>query len=467
MKERCITIGKMFGVLFVSTIFGTLLLTFAYSLPTDKIIYNVNNSLDIYKYEFDKPHWAGGTHDYNSVQGYSSIHTHLDNFTDAVMLLKAMYPVEDNAFGELLRDLKATCSVEDHVFMAMLINPSWHMVKASPIHTLIFAKEDPLKIDSNSVDTYCLYWHGYLTILKPALMFATVQDLRVLNLYIQMILIATALIFIYRRLGLREMYAFLFVIATINPVTTAMNFQNSDIFYIILLATIFILWKNEFLLRGQNYLYFFLIIGIVTTYFDFLTYPITGLGIPLCICVMMNKEFFFNVSLKKIFTKLSSYIFAWGFGYFGMWIAKWAVIYVAAKVYEIEKLSNIIFYGAINQALYRFSTTLPPENGGTTFNPLEVFERNFVALMNDPFPIFLGLCTISLLYVLIMHRKNFKPTRGILVTFGLIALLPFIWYAVVKNHSWIHAYMTYRNLTIPLFSLSCFFIASLKKSEEN
>ena len=465
MKERCITIGKMFGVLFVSTIFGALLLTFMYSLPTDKIIDNVNNSLDIYKHELDKPHWAGGTHG-SSVQGYSSIHTNLDNFTDAVMLLKAMYPVEDNAFGELLRDLKATGSVEDHAFMAMLLNPSWHMVNVSPIHTLIFAKEDPLKIDSNSVDTYGFYWHGYLTILKPALMFAPVQDLRVLNLYIQMILMATALILIYRRLGLCEMYAFLLVIATINPVTTAMNFQNSDIFYIMLLATIFILWKNEFLLRGKNYLYFFLIIGIVTTYFDFLTYPITGLGIPLCICVMMNKEIFFNVSLKKTFTKLSSYIFAWGFGYFGMWIGKWAVMYVAAKVYGLKKLSEI-FYAAIEHTLYRFSTTLPPEDGGNTFNPLEVFQRNFDALMNNPFPILLGLCAIALLYMLIMHRKNFRPTRGILVTFGVIALLPFIWYAVVKNHSWIHAYMTYRNLTIPLFSLSCFFIASLKKSEEN
>ena len=463
MKERCITIGKMFGVLFVSTIFGALLLTFMYSLPTDKIIYNVNNSLDIYKHELNMPHWAGGT---PGILNYSSIHTMIDNFTDSIMLLKAMYPVEDNSFAEKLRDLKVTCSVEDHAFMAMLLNPSWNFVNESPIDTLIFATEDPLKIDSNGVLIYELYWHGYLVILKPALMFATVQDLRVLNLYIQMILIATALILIYKKLGLREMYAFLLVIATINPVTTAMNFQNSDIFYIMLLATIFILWKNEFLLRGKNYLYFFLLVGIVTTYFDFLTYPITGLGIPLCIFVMMNKEFFFNASLKEIFTKLSSYIFAWGFGYGGMWIGKWAVIYVAAKAYGLKNAFNI-FYGGMNKVIYRFSTTLMPAEGGTTFNPVEVFERNFKALMNDPFPILLGLCAIALLYMLVMHRKNFHPTRGILLTFGVIALLPLLWYAVVKNHSYVHPFLTYRNLSVSLFSLSCFFITSLKKSEEN
>ena len=460
MKERCITISKMFGILFVSITFGTVWLTFVYSLPTDRIIFNVNNSVEIYKHELDGPHWAGGS------TGYSSIHTSLDNYTDAVMLLKAMYPVNDNAFKELLIDYKVNCSIEGNAFMAMLLNPSWHLVNDSPIHTLIFSKEDPLKIDSNIADIYPLYWHGYLTILKPALMIATVQDLRVMNLYIQMILIATALILIYKRLGIYEMYAFLFAVAVINPVTTAMNFQNSDIFYIMLLSTISILWKNEFLLRGKNYLYFFLLIGIVTTYFDFLTYPIVSLGIPLCICVMMNKKFFFNVSLKESFTKLSSYIFSWGFGYFGMWVGKWAVIYVTTLVYDIEDGTNI-FKAGIDRALYRFSTTLPPEEGGTNISILEVFERNFGALMNDPFPAFLGLGVIALLSLLIVHRKNFSPTREIFLTFGLIALMPLLWYAVVKNHSWIHSYMTYRDLTILLFSLSCFFITSLKNSEDN
>ena len=465
MKENCIVLGKMFGILFVSMIFGALLLTFVYSLPTDKIINHVNDSLDIYKHELDKPHWAGGTHDGEDVRGYSSIHTNLDNFTDAFMLLKAMYPIEDNAFAETIQNFGAPRPVEADAFMAMLLVPSWDPVpiSQSPVHTLILTKEDPVQLASNQLDLYVLYWHGYLTILKPALMFATVQDLRVMNLYIQMVLIATALILIYRRLGIFEMYAFLLVIAAINPVTTAMNFQNSDVFYIVLLSTIFILSRNEFLLRGRNYLYFFLIIGIVTTYFDFLTYPIASLGIPLCVCVMMNKKFFFTSTPKEILKKLSSYTFAWGFGYVGMWVSKWVVVFGGFIAYEIPDAS-IIFSAGINRVLYRLSTSLSPEQSGPTFNPIEVFERNFDALMSAPFPLFLGLCAIALLCLLIAHRKNFNPTRGALITFGLIALLPFVWYAAAKNHSWIHAYMTYRDLTVSLFSVSCFFIGCLREA---
>lgn len=194
-------------------------------------------------------------------------------------------------------------------------------------------------------------------ILKPALTFFPLSDLRILNLYLQLFLIATALILFYNKVGLLEMYAFLLAVAVINPVTTAMNFQNSDIFYIMLLSTIFILWKNEFLLRGNNYIYFFLIIGIVTAFLDFLTYPVTAFGISLCVCVLMNKKFFFSSNPVEVLKKLAAYAFAWGFGYGGMWAGKWAV------VYQLGKDKNV-FNAAINQATYRSSALLSPAEGG-------------------------------------------------------------------------------------------------------
>ncbi len=58
--EKISTLGKMIGIIAASTILGTLLLTFAYSLPTDKIIYNVQNSLAIYNKEGQEPLWTGG-----------------------------------------------------------------------------------------------------------------------------------------------------------------------------------------------------------------------------------------------------------------------------------------------------------------------------------------------------------------------------------------------------------------------
>ncbi len=274
-------------------------------------------------------------------------------------------------------------------------------------------------------------------------------------MYLQMFLIATALILFYRRLGLLEMYAFLLVVAVINPITTAMNFQNSDIFYIMLLSTIFILCKNEFLLRDKNYLYFFLIIGIVTAYFDFLTYPITALGIPLCVCVLMNKNFFFTSTLKKVFIKLSSYLIAWGFGYAGMWAGKWFL----ATLFTSQ---NVIKNALLN-AMYRTSTTLVASEGGHSFTMLDVFKRNIDALFSGSLPIILGVLAIFLMYLLIVNIQKFHVTKSMALTFLFVAVLPFVWYLAVKNHSYVHNFFTYRNLAITLFSLTCFFIESLRE----
>jgi hypothetical protein len=37
--------------------------------------------------------------------------------------------------------------------------------------------------------------------------------------------------------------------------------------------------------------------------------------------------------------------------------------------------------------------------------------------------------------------------------FVVIALYPFVWYFVLKNHSYIHNFFTYRNLSITVLSL--------------
>ena len=425
---KIFVLGKMFGIVVVAAFLGVALLIAAHSLPRDKIIDNVRSSLAIYNAEGQEPRWAD-----------IRLPSKVDNFTDVIMLMKATYPVED-------------------LTRSILLTPSWHLVDGSPIKTLTLAMENPEPESESVVWNYPQYWHGYLAILKPALMFAPVYDLRLLNFYAQMFLITTAMILIYRRLGLLEMYAFLLVVAVINPVTTAMNFQNSDIFYIVLLSTIFILLRNEFLLRGQNYLYFFLIIGIVTAYFDFLTYPVTDLGIPLCVCVLMNRKFFFTAELKKVAQKLSSYLFAWGFGYGGMWFAKWCL---AACIVD-----NFIYVSLLN-AQYRASSFTALSEGGIQFTAFDVIDKNLDALLGGPFSIVLLLTAIGIICLLVVQRQKFYVTKSMVLSFAVIILLPFAWYAVLKNHSYVHPFLEYRNLSIALFGLTCFFSESLRGLENN
>ena len=422
MEKILITLRNMAGILAASICVGAILILAAYSLPTSRIYHNVDRSARIYEFEKHAPFWAGGV-----------IHTRIDNFTDAIMLMKAAYPVEnliDSAF----------------------LNPSWKLIDDTPdmtVNTLIDVMKKERQADSE-IWYYPLYWHGYLVILKPALLISPVHDLRVLNFYFQFFLMLTALFLFYQRFGRNLTLAFALTLLTINPITAAINFQISDIFCIILLSTIFILKKNEMLLRGENYLYYFLILGIVTVYVDFLTYPFAAFGISLCVCVLMNKKFFFDAEPKKVLKKLSSYLFAWGFGYGGMWAGKWILATILTN-------QNVIA-AAINNVIYRTSTTLSATEGGTTFTFFDVIERNFSALMRGPLPIILALLLIYLIYLLIRRKKFLYTTKSMTLTFIFIIFLPFLWYAVLKNHSYVHDYMTYRNLAVTIFGTMSFFL---------
>ena len=418
------TLRNMFIIVALSILTGGVLISLAYFLPTSRIYHNVERSVKMYERERDFPYWAGGV-----------THTRIDNFTDCIMLMKAMYPVEnliDSAF----------------------LNPSWTLKKNSPTKTLVnvFNQNEPA---GENVWNYAQYWHGYLVILKPALMIAPIHELRVLNFYLQFFLAITALLFIYRRLGIYYFYAFMLALMVINPITTAINFQLSDVYHITILSVLFILIRNEFLLRGKNYLYFFLIIGILTAYIDFLTYPITALGLSLCMCILMNKEKFSTITPLEVFQRMSSYIFAWGFGYIGMWAGKW----ILASLLTGQN----VMLDAFNAGIYRTFSDLNENEGAHSFTLPEVFWRSFEGLTRGPLTIILIILVIYLLYRLIIKKEKVYASKSLKVAFVMVVLLPFLWIAVFQNHSYVHDFMAYRNLSVSVFGTICFFIESLKE----
>ena len=65
---------------------------------------------------------------------------------------------------------------------------------------------------------------------------------------------------------------------------------------------------------------FFLIVGILTSYFDFLTYPVVTLGIPLCCYFLLESDRLWN-NIKR----LTGFSVSWAIGYAGMCAAKWVI----------------------------------------------------------------------------------------------------------------------------------------------
>lgn len=255
-----------------------------------------------------------------------------------------------------------------------------------------------------------------------------------LNGIIQSSLLFIALYLINKRLGLKQTIAFFIAVLYLNPITMSLSLQFSTVYYITLLSNIFILLKDKEDLRSNGYKYF-LFIGIITVYFDFLTYPLITLGITLLtyLSIIYKREV---INIKDVI--ICSIM--WLVGYGGMWLSKWLLGSLIT--------GNNLILDAYNQAKFRVSR----EN----YTILDVIDRNIFESFFDykvgkTLIIIVVVSLIILIFLKIIKIKyiNIK----IIVPYLLISIYPFIWYAVLTNHSYIHFWMTYRNLAISIYAL--------------
>lgn len=292
-----------------------------------------------------------------------------------------------------------------------------------------------------SVATYPRYWHGYLIFLKPFFLFFDFADSRIFHLGLQIILIVTLISLLYRRKLVQYLIPLTLLLVLWNPASTGMCMQYYACFYLSVLSMIIILWKADLLLKNTFYFnLLFLIVGICTSYFDFLTYPIATLGLPLCIWLLLvpyNKKNLFHLIMNVVF---------WAIGYLGMWAEKWLLSSVILK-------ENIL-QDAIANIASRTSTTVDADQ----INRIDTLFYLFRTLIKWPYVIFFG---IPFLFILIRGiRKSIRANTGIsqakyakLLLFILIALIPCAWFFVTANHAYVHPRLVYRSWGVSLFAL--------------
>lgn len=411
-KKLCKYLINSLFILLISANIGSILLIAVYSLPASPMRENVARGTQVYNLEGNFPEIA---------IGYRS--TKLDNDTDATMLANAVYPVSD-----IIKD----------AFNVPMIGYKDRNDRLTSLLDYVNHVEGP-----TYVTTYPRYWHGYLIILKPLLLFFDFSDIRVLNMTVQFLLIVLCIFLMAKTKQSRYVPAFFTLIVIWNPVTISLSFQNSTCFYITILAIIFLLsvFQKRPIVK-HNLPYFFLLIGIITVYFDFLTYPLVTLGVPLVIW-LNEKENNLKQNLKDIII-CSAF---WGIGYIGMWLEKWIIASFVLKM-------NIIT-DAISQFLHHSSNELE----GITFSNWECIGRQVSVLLKWPY---LLLLIGTLEFILIKNRKNIllllekQNTISFIVSkivpYLLLCLYPFIWFCIASSHCYNNPKFTYRLLGITVFA---------------
>lgn len=433
--------GKLFIALIACIIIGTVSMIGVYSIPTNRLFSHAKSNAEMFEVSFATS-WAPGLP--SATLSYP---------TDAIMINNAIYQDSEGA-----------------VYNSMM-NPRYEDGAGYPTNSLYkvlqykkntsikprmkaITPADSFKDEKNTtheIETmyYPRYWHGYLVVLKPMLLFLDVSEIKMLMMIIQVLLLALTVYLINKRIGLGVAVAFLTTYIVLNPVTIALNFQNNTCYILSLICMVFVLLFNDSLRERNNYELFFMIWGCTTTFFDFLTYPLVVLGFSLCLVVLLN-----SFDKKHNIVDMIKISIAWSVGYVGMWIGK---MIVSALLAERNLLKT-----SIDSVLFRMGVNnLGHKQLETPF--LQTLKYNLTPLCNWS-SLFLLFIVFSIFVVLKKKGYRKELVNGKLYCLLLLSLYPIIWYLGTTNHSTIHYYMTYRELSISWFCLTTILLHNQRRN---
>ena len=377
--------------------FFALLLT--YSFPREKMKEHVLKNADYYS-----------QNDF-LVEGYPS--TRLDLYTDATMLSAAICPASENKIADVMLAPRRR----------LLGNENDRQLIAN------YTCEDETQVQ------YCYYpryWHGYLTVLKPLLLFFSTEDLHLIYFFVQSCLLLSLTAALIKKNQLPLAVCFGIGVLLLNPMVTALNFQNASIYLILLLSLLFLVctkkFDKDYLVNNQCFA-FFQIIGIAVAYFDFLTYPIVALGVPLLFLLYFSDTA--DAKKRVIYVILHSVMFF--AGYLGMYFCKWGLATLLTDV------------NVFKDAYEEFMILLNANSvEGAEITILEGLSRTISNYINPPY---LLLITSGILYAMLTVRKAKFTSNWLCRNFStaLVALYPFC-HMLASTHAYYHYFLYTVNL---------------------
>ena len=416
------------AILAVSAVVGTLLLILVFLLPVGPMRKNVEKSVsDMLKTGDEIPEDAFSQYLWKNRETY----------TDAIMVQNAIERLPDKSAYEHAMWMYHYDLEED-----------------------VWTPEDSLKAfcesheneNNMNLHIYARYWHGYLLYLKPLLLLFSWQHVVWLELLAQIALMIWVLVTAIRKKNVSVAIVTLGSFLFMKPVLVLVSLTMSVCWILTLLAVEYMLLHHDKLHERQLYPEFFLIVGILTSYFDFLTYPIVTLGIPLCCYFLLESD-----KLWSNIKKLIGFGISWAVGYAGMWAAKWVIADLTLHTGTIkDDIWSII--GRTEAIGGR-----PRMNGG--FYVIGLILQEYPAYMGIAAGVLAAVAVILLVTVFVKGR--WKDEYAQLLPLVIVAAIPFAWIVAVQHHSALHARFTFRILSVAAAAIITFIVLIVKQAKRS
>lgn len=369
------------------------------------------------------------------------------------VLVSAEYLCEKAPFYRLIPS-DASSRIDRHAD-AILVNLAWSCDDAHPLQSALksayyfdyYANENDnllYAVTNDAAPTldYMRYWHGSLVVLRPLLTLFTLPQIYVLCAVVLAVLFACACILIYRNFGRFPCFGFIFAACACSVFYVPFSLEYVPVFFLTFLSvpvTIYLL-KNKPEYTGMM----FFVLGSLTAYTDFLTSETLTCLLPLILVIL-------KVPAKPLLTCVKNGV-SWLLGYGLTWASKWLLYSVI--------LGKNGFSDALTQTMYR--TGGEAVSGGLISQIFGALLRNLrclfpFSLVKDPagmVSVVIVLVLLLMIYWLVRRQKNMPSCVPAL---WLIGILPYVRYAVLSNHAYLHYFFTYRAQFASVFCLFLIF----------
>ena len=295
---------------------------------------------------------------------------------------------------------------------------------------------------------YLRYWHGSAAMMRILHQFC---NIRTIYIFHAILLIALGFLLVLLLIKNRyqvEAFAFVFSMILVSAwyVPLALEYTYSFLCMLIIsiLAVVCAL-RKQYQLMGI----LFLISGMATVYFDFLTTETLSLLIPLILIIRIdNRQEAVNININvrnyRNWLHTIQYVLLWGIGYLGMWVMKWICASFVLKI-------NVMPYVTEHIAERIGGPVTSLEFTGNMY--IDAIIRNVRCLFPYEFGILGAVLVIAFLFFAIMlpaisgkvSIRNKVNMSNILLLI-LIAVIPFIRFLILHNHAYRHYTFTHRAL---------------------
>ena len=310
-------------------------------------------------------------------------------------------------------------------------------------------------VDAAMRTDYPRYWHGYAVTLRPLVTVLSIINIRYLNMMALMGLFALCYWHCRRRMG--GWMAAVFSIGLLMTFLLIAPFCQQ--YMTVTLLTLLSCWLLlAFWERLRDDLpEFFLILGSLVCFFDFLTFPVLALGYPLLVCLL----------LKSLDGSSTASLWKHTIGLSALWMGSYALTWLAKAIPGGLLTGQDVIGDILEQVAFRTTGTMETRADSS----MEITA--WIAISKNVETFFMGSNTAlfaAMLAAVVLRAIRLKTTvRDWLhaLPVAAVSIYPFVWYAVMKNHVRVHFWMTNKMLAVTVFALcACALCASWKNTRK-